>query len=218
MNPIKIIIADDHPLLRQALKTLIKNNRNLDVVAEAVDGEEAVKLAKKLSPDIIIMDISMPKLNGIEATRQISRECPGIGILVFTVHDDNDTVLSIIQAGAKGYLLKTATGGQILQAIRAVMEGETVWAFPTRDIISKTSQSKKIDNISRKLSPRESEILKLVAKGRTNKEIASRLGLQETSIKSYLSSLFIKLDVGTRTEAVAVGLQFGIITTNDFTK
>lgn len=214
----RIIIADDHPLMRQALMMWLGKEPDFEIIAEASDGEEAVNLTKSLNPNIVIMDIGMPKLNGIEATRQISRECPNVRVLVLTIHSDNDTVLSIFQAGARGYLIKTATGKQIVQAIRTIDSGDTVWSLPISNQMIRGSPSKAkspILNVSRKLSPRELEILKLLSKGTGNKLIALELGLQETSVKSYLTSIFMKLGVGTRTEAVSVCLQIGILTIED---
>ncbi len=215
---IRIVIADDHPLMRQALKMWLKKQPDFEVIAEAGDGEEAVKLVRELSPDIVIMDISMPKLNGIEATRQISRECPTVATLVLTVHSDNDTALSILQAGAAGYLIKTASGKQVVQAVRTILGGEAVWSLPIHKIIQSTSSNRQRISlgISTRLSPREVEVVKLLAKGKSNKDIALRLGLRETSVKSYLASLFVKLGVGTRTAAVSVSLQAGILTVDDF--
>jgi DNA-binding NarL/FixJ family response regulator len=214
---IRIVVADDHPLMRQAIVMWLEKESDFEVVAEASNGQEVVKLARELSPDVVIMDIGMPILNGIEATRQISTECPNIGILVLTIHSDNDTVLSILQAGAKGYLIKTSSGKQVIQAVRTIAGGEAVWSLPiSREIIDGSSPQKiSAIKINRKLSTRELEILKLISKGMGNKNIALELGLQENSVKSYLTNLFVKLGVGTRTEAVSIGLQNGIININD---
>ena len=215
---IRIIIADDHPLMRQALITSLGKEPDFEIVAEASEGEQVVKLTSDMNPDIVIMDIGMPKLNGIEATRQISNKYPNVAVLVLTIHIDNDTVLSVFQAGARGYLVKTATGKEVIQAIRTIMSGETVWSLPiSNKIIQATSHQTNASSygLSRKPSPRELDILKLLSKGMSNKVISIKLGLQETTVKAYLTSLFIKLGVGTRTEAVSVGLQIGALTIGD---
>ncbi|MBN1368187.1 MAG: response regulator transcription factor [Dehalococcoidales bacterium] len=220
-NKIRIILADDHPLMRQALITSLGKEPDFEIIAEASDGEQVVKFTKDMNPDIIIMDIGMPKLNGIEATRQIYNKYPNIAVLVLTIHIDNDTVLSIFQAGARGYLVKTATGKEVIQAIRTIMSGETVWSLPiSNKIIQATAHPMNASSrgLSRKISPRELDILKLLSKGMSNKAIGIQLGIQETSVKAYLTSLFTKLGVGTRTEAVSVGLQIGILTFGDLTQ
>lgn len=219
---IRIIIADDHSLMRQALRMWMEKQTDFEVIAEASNGEEAVILTRELSPDVIIMDISMPKLNGIEATAQISKDYPTVAILVLTIHTDNDTVLRILQAGARGYLVKNSSGKQVVEAVRTIISGEAVLSLPiAHEIIQSYPSNKKpipLNITNKRISPRELEILKLLAKGMPNKIIAQRLGLQETSVKSYLADLFLKLDVGTRTEAVSASLQNGILSINDFCK
>lgn len=214
----KIIIADDHPLIHQALTVSIKKQPCWKIVAEAFDGEEAVQLTKEFLPDIIIMDINMPKINGIEATRKISQECPSVAVLVLTVYDDRDMAANVINVGAKGYLPKTASSEQVIQAIKNIMRGECVFSFSidtNMDYSSRKIREKHPTPRKYELSPREFEIIQLVGKGATNKEISLMLGLQESSVKAYLKDIFIKLDVGTRTEAVSVCLRSGILTVND---
>jgi DNA-binding NarL/FixJ family response regulator len=218
-NKTRIMLVDDHPLLRQALRYVLEKQRDFEVIAEASDGEEAVKLATRLNPDVVIMDISMPKLNGLEATRQIKANCPMIGILVLTVHDDNEHILSILQAGAGGYLTKSVYGDEVINTIRALTSGETVLSPPVSQQILKyafqhITKPWSLD-ASDKLTNRELEILRLLAKGISNKDIALRMGLSLRTVKGYVGDLFLKLNVASRTEAVIVSLRKGILTLED---
>ena len=218
MKTIRVILVDDHPLFRQALKLCFRRQQDIQVIAEASNGEEAVNLTRQLKPDVVIMDIAMPKLNGFEATREISRESPDTLILVLTIHTDNETAIRIFRAGAKGYLIKNASGKQVVQAVRSLFNGETICSLPIGNIIKDASSRFSpllINNNAKQISPREFEILKLLAKGETNKNIACILDLQESSIKSYIINLFLKLEVGSRTEAVTVGLKSGILSLED---
>jgi NarL family two-component system response regulator LiaR len=216
---IRIILADDHPLLRQSLRDVLGKQPDLEVIAEASDGEEAVKLATKLIPDVVIMDISMPKLNGLEATRQIKEICSTIAVLVLTIHSDSEHILSILKAGAGGYLTKSVYDDEVVNAVRALVSGETVLSPSVSQQIFKYAfqhiDKPKISDIGDKLSARELEILRLVAKGISNKDIAIRLGLSLRTVKGYLTDLFLKLDVGSRTEAAIVSLRKGILTLED---
>ena len=215
----RIMLADDHPLLRQALRDVLEKQSDFEVIAEAGDGEEAVKLATKLVPDVVIMDISMPKLNGLEATRQIKENCSTVAVLVLTVHSDNEHILSILKAGAGGYLTKSVYDDEVVNAVRALISGETVLSPTVSQQIFKyafqhITKPKSLD-IGDKLSARELEILRLVAQGISNKDIAIRLGLSLRTVKGYLSDIFLKLSVGSRTEAAIVGLRKGILTLDD---
>jgi DNA-binding NarL/FixJ family response regulator len=216
---IRVMIADDHHLIRQALRNLLQKYSDIDVIGEAVDGEEAVAVATREKPDVIIMDISMPRLNGLEATKLIKAKYPGIAILALTVHTDNEHVLSILQAGAGGFLTKTASDGQILQAIRALAAGDTVLSPEISLNIFKYAFQffkKPLSLVTGSdLTTRELETLRLAAKGMPNKEIAVRLGISVRSTKAYLTAVFQKLNVASRTEAIAVGLQTGLITLKD---
>jgi NarL family two-component system response regulator LiaR len=215
----RIILADDHPLLRQALRDVLEKQRDFEVIAEARDGEEAVKLTTELDPDVVIMDMSMPKLNGLEATRQIKASHPAIAVLVLTVHSDSEHILSVLKAGAGGYLTKSVYGEEVIHAVRSLVCGETVLSPAVSQQIFKyafqhTTRPKTLD-VSNKLSARELEVLSLAAKGISNKDIAIRLGLSLRTVKGRLADLFLKLNVASRTEAVIVGLRKGILTLKD---
>jgi NarL family two-component system response regulator LiaR len=216
---IAILLADDHPLLLQALKGLLEKEDDFEIVAEAGDGEGAARLAAELKPDVVIMDISMPRLDGLEATRRIKEAYPEIAVLVLTVHNDDQSILEILQAGAAGYLVKSIFGEELVQAIRAVATGDMVLSpsigqrllkqaarYPTKPVLLEGGE---------KLSTRELEILRLTAKGMMNKDIALSLGLELRTVKGYLSNIFSKLRVGSRTEAVITGLRAGYLSLDD---
>jgi DNA-binding NarL/FixJ family response regulator len=215
----KIVLADDHPLLRKALKDLLEKETDFEIVGEAGDGEEAVRLATQTIPDVVIMDISMPNLDGLQATQQIKASCPNVAVLVLTVHTDDECILEILKAGAAGYLIKSAFGEEVVQAVRAVITGEMVLSapigqrllkqaarFPTRPVLLEAGE---------KLSVRELEVLKLTARGLSNKDIALALGIKLRTIKGHLADIFSKLRVASRTEAVIAGLRAGFLSMDD---
>jgi len=218
-NKTRIVLADDHPLLRKALRDLLEKEPTFQIIGEAGDGVEAVKLAGELAPDIIIMDISMPNLDGLQATQQIKTKHPDIAVLVLTVHTDDECILDILKAGAAGYLLKSAFGDEVIHAVRAVTSGEMVLSasigqrlltqaarFPTRPFHLEAGE---------KLSARELEVLKLTARGLSNKDVASALGIKQRTVKGHLGDIFAKLRVASRTEAVIVGMQAGFLSMDD---
>jgi NarL family two-component system response regulator LiaR len=209
-----VLIADDHPLVREALNRTLESEEDIEVVAEASDGEEAVKLASELKPSVVVMDIVMPKLNGIEATRKIKEIAPDSAILILTAYDDDEYVLGLLDAGAAGYLLKSARGRDLVGAIRAIRSGESV-LHPK--IIAKLLKRATMSPVgehkaSGLLSERESEILQLVTSGMSNKEIAGKLFLSQRTIKAHLTNIFNKLNVASRSEAIVKGLQWGLVT------
>lgn len=215
----RIMLADDHPLLRQALRDVLEKQPDFEVIAEASDGEEAVKLVTEMLPDVVIMDISMPTLNGLEATKQIKASNPSIAVLVLTVHSDSEHILSILQAGAGGYLTKSVYGDEVIHAVRALVSGETVLSPAVSQQIFKYAfqhiTKPKSLGTGNALSSRELEVLNLAARGISNKDIAQRLGLSLRTVKGYLADLFLKLNVASRTEAVIIGLRKGILTLKD---
>jgi NarL family two-component system response regulator LiaR len=215
----RIVLADDHPLLRQALKDLLEKEPAFEIVGEAGDGEEAVKLTAQIMPDVVIMDISMPNLDGLQATHQIKARCPNVAVLVLTVHTDDECILEILKAGAAGYLIKSAFGEEVIHAVRAVTTGDMVLSapigqrllkqaarFPTRPVNLEAGE---------KLSARELEVLKLTARGLSNKDVASALDIKPRTVKGHLADIFSKLRVASRTEAVIAGLQAGFLSMDD---
>jgi NarL family two-component system response regulator LiaR len=216
MSALKVLIAEDHPITRQGIRKLLDDESKFTVIGEAGDGEEAVQMVDELKPDVVIMDVAMPKLNGIEATRQIKLTCPATAVLILSAYDDDEYVFGLLEAGAAGYLLKTASGDELTQAIRAVYKGEPVLdPLITRKVINRFRFPDKMPRAARPsehLSDREIGIIKLAARGMTNKEIADELHLSRRTVEGNLRSIFNKLGVGSRTEAVLYGLRKGWLT------
>jgi NarL family two-component system response regulator LiaR len=221
MDKIKVMLVEDHVLVREGTREMLDQEQDLQVVAEAGDGEQAVQLAAEYRPDIIIMDIAMPKLNGIEATRQIKAVNPTTSVLVLTAYDDDQYVFAFLEAGAAGYLLKDISTGDLIQAIRAVHEGESVLhPAVARKVINYFARQpdEKRDETSyplERLTDREMEVLRLAGKGMTNREIASDLTISIRTVQVHLSNVFSKLGVGSRTEAVLYALRMGWLTLED---
>ena len=215
----EIVLADDHPLLRKALKDLLGKEKDFEIAGEAGDGREAVRLATEISPNIVIMDISMPNMDGLEATQQIKATCPDVAVLVLTVHTDDECILEILQAGAAGYLIKSAFGDEVVQAVRAVVTGEMVLSHAIGQRLMKQAARYPTKPVSleagEKLSTRELEILKLTARGMSNKDIAQTLGIKLRTVKGHLADIFSKLRVASRTEAVIAGLRTGFLSMDD---
>jgi len=221
MDKISVMLVEDHVLVREGTREMLDREPDLQVVAEAGDGEQAVQLATEHRPDIIIMDISMPKLNGIEATRQIKAVDPAASVLVLTAYDDDQYVFAFLEAGAAGYLLKDVSTGDLIQAIRAVHEGESVLhpavARKVIDYFARHPNGRddvKSDPMER-LTDREMEVLALAGKGMTNREIAADLTISIRTVQVHLSNVFSKLDVGSRTEAVLYALRKGWLSLED---
>lgn len=216
MTKIRILIADDHRVVREGLVAILKSRSDMDVVGEAVNGFEVIEKTKALKPDVILMDISMPQMNGVEATRAVRKISPEIGIVVLTMHDDDATIFELVRTGVHGYLLKDADSSEIVKAIQSIYKGESI-IHPSiaRKILGEFSQLepeqvKKAPQMYN-LSGREVDVLRRVAKGKTNKEIASELHLSEKTIKNHVRNIFHKMGVYDRTEAAMKGVQEGII-------
>ncbi len=206
MPKIKILIADDHAVVREGTRQILAQEPDLEVVAEAADGEEAIRLAGEYKPDVAIMDIAMPKCDGIEATRKIKGLYPGIAVLILSAYDDDQFVFSLLEAGAAGYLLKSIRGRELIDAVRAVYAGESV-LHPSiaRKVLNrfvptpgKAAAQKPVEV----LSDREVEVLKLATQGLSNQEIAEKLCLSLRTVQAHLGHIFNKLEVSSRTEAV----------------
>ena len=217
MARIKILIADDHAVVREGTRHILEQEPNLEVVAEAGDGEEAVRLAGTSKPDVAIIDIAMPKLDGIEATKQIKSLYPTIAVLILSAYDDDQFVFSFLEAGAAGYLLKSVRGRELIDAVQAVHAGEAV-LHPAiaRKVLNHFAASKPEKQMpSEMLSERELEILKLATRGLSNQEIANELCLSLRTVQGHLSHIFDKLQVSSRTEAVVRALKEGWVTLDD---
>lgn len=219
MDKIRILLAEDHVVVREGTRELLEREEDLEVVAEAGDGEEAVLLATGQQPDVVVMDIAMPRLNGIEATKRIKAINPAATVLVLTAYDDDQYVFALLEAGAAGYLLKDVRTDELIKAIRAVHAGESV-LHPAiaRKVINHFAQptdKRREESALDQLTERELEVLKLAAKGMTNRQIANELVLSIHTVQAHLSNTFGKLGVGSRTEAVLYGLRKGWLALED---
>jgi DNA-binding NarL/FixJ family response regulator len=214
---IRVLLADDHALVREGTRRLIEAESDLEVVAEASSGEEAILEVRRLRPDIAIMDIAMPGMGGIEATRAIKADCAETAILVLSAYDDEPYLVALLEAGAAGFLLKNVNGHELVEAIRAVARGESV--------LEPALNEKLLRRLSNRpaaparpadvLSEREFDVLRLAARGLPNKEIARRLNLSIRTVHSHLANTFMKMHVGSRTEAVLLALRQGMISLQD---
>ena len=219
METIRILIADDHAFVREGTRRILEQEPDLEVVAEAGDGEEAVRLACDLKPDVVLVDVAMPKLDGVEATRRIKAQCPAVAVLVLSAYDDDQFVFGLLEAGAAGYMLKSVRGQEIVDALRAVHAGESVLhPLVARKVLNrfagvsgKPREKKSLDL----LTEREMEVLKLVTKGLSNKDIAEGLCLSVRTVQGHLANIFNKLRVSSRTEAVVHALREGWVTLGD---
>lgn len=214
---IRVLLADDHALVREGTRRLLETENDVEVVAEAASGEEAVEATKRLHPDIAIMDIAMPGMGGIEATRAIKVSCPETAVLVLSAYDDEPYLMKLLEVGAAGFLLKSVHGRELISAIRAVSRGESVLqpSISEKIMLRMSSQIEAQQSMTDLLSEREFEVLRLAARGLPNKEIARRLGLSIRTVHSHLANIFMKMQVGSRTEAVLLALRQGVISLQD---
>lgn len=215
MSRIRVIVADDHPLLREGTRRILDAEDDIAVVGEAADGETAVAMACSLRPDVAIIDIGMPVVNGVEATRRIKSSCPEIAVLILTVHDDDQYLIALIEAGAAGYLLKSVPGTELIRAVRAVEAGETVLSpAMTRKVFDRVRSDRggaPVHSQHPVLTDRELEVLRLAATGCSNKDIADALSLSARTVQVHLHHVFEKLSVASRTEAVILALRRGLV-------
>ena len=220
-----VLLADDQALLREGFRLLLESDPELEVVGEASDGREAVVVARELRPDVTLMDLRMPVLDGIAATREICADRPESRVLILTTFDDDDLVAAALQAGASGFLLKSAAGRQLIDAVKAVHRGEALLAPELiRRLVEKllvtsvgagTSTTPTADDASERIasvSAREAEVLRLIGRGRSNAEIAAELFVSVATVKSHVNSLFSKIHVRDRAQAVIVAYECGLVT------
>jgi two-component system, NarL family, response regulator LiaR len=216
MEKITVAIADNQPAFREGLCRLLMDNKDIDVIGQAGDGEEIVRISEKLKPDIVIIDTILHKINGTEATRQIREKSPNTAIIVLSDSNSQNFILSCLRAGAAGYLFKDTPIKDLVAAIRLTHAGEgIIERSAANDIIRRFKEEKAGKSGVLNLHPREVEVLKLAAKGLRNKEMAKELNISERTVQAHLSNIFNKLDVGSRTEAVLQGLKEGLLDMND---
>ena len=219
LGKIKILIADDHAVVREGTRQILEQEPDLTVVAEAGDGEEAVRLAGNFKPDVAIIDVAMPKVDGIEATKQIKALYPTVAVLILTAYDDDQFVFSLLEAGSAGYLLKSVRGRELIDAVRAVYAGESV-LHPSiaRKVLNRfvpVSGEPREQKPPEVLSERETEVLRLASRGLSNQDIANELCLSLRTVQAHLGHIFNKLKVSSRTEAVVHALKEGWVTLDD---
>jgi DNA-binding NarL/FixJ family response regulator len=205
-NPIRIVVADDHPVVRDGLVAMLNTQADFEVVGEAATGVEVIQQVAVLQPDVLLLDLEMPEMDGVEALKHLRQENPDVRTIVFTAFDTDDRIVGAVQAGAQGYLLKGSPREEIFQAIRVVHAGGS--------LLQPLVASKLLRQVSEgfePLTPRELEVLRLLAQGMQNKEIAAELTITERTVKFYVSSILGKLGAGNRTEAVAIAAQRGLI-------
>jgi DNA-binding NarL/FixJ family response regulator len=219
MERTSIVLADDHAVFREGTRRLLSEELDLNVVGEAETGQRAVSVVRALKPDLVVMDVVMPGLNGIEATREIKKSHPGTAVLILSAYDDDRYVLGLLEAGAAGYLLKSAGGHELIQAIRAIVAGEAVLDPSVMAKLlsraSRTAAHGPAEPGDESPTDREMEVLRLAGQGRGNKEIAAELALSVPTVKAHLVNIFNKMAVGSRTEAVLQAVRRGWIQMED---
>jgi DNA-binding NarL/FixJ family response regulator len=217
MDKISILIADDHTLFRKGIRGMLESEQDMVVVGEAATGNEALEQARKLMPDVILMDIKMPDLDGVEATRALHREMPHIGIIFCTMFDDNGMIFAGLKAGGRGYILKDADPETMLRAIRAVAHGESLLSPAVAQKVLRQfaalpgEEPAGRDPLCDELTERELQVLTCIGQGQSNKEIAAQLGLSEKTVKNHIANIFSKLHVCDRTQAVLYAIRKGLV-------
>lgn len=202
LPPIRVLIAEDHAVVREGTRQILTADPAIDVVGEAEDGARALELTELLHPDVLVLDLRLPKVTGIDVARRLALQSSETRILVLSAYDDDDYVFAAMDAGASGYLLKTAHGDEVVSAIRAIARGEVVLQAAIASKFLRSNGNVRGPNLQERLTERELEILRLAAQGLRNKEIADRLSLSQRTIEGHLSHVFSKLSVGSRTEAI----------------
>jgi len=212
VEAIRILIVDDHPVVREGIGSMLKREPDFKIVGEATNGLEAIEKVHELSPDIVLMDLRMPELDGVEAMIRIRAEKPEVKFIILTTFSDDEYIFRGIAAGARAYLLKDAPRAELFSAIRAVSKGESqIQPVVASRVLDKLAELSKKTPAAETLSERETEVLKLMAKGVSNKELADQLSITQSTVKTHITSIFQKLNVTTRTEAVTTALRKGII-------
>ncbi len=211
-RPITVVLADDHLVVRRGLRALLESVPGFTVVGEAADGEQAVNAAREYRPDVVVMDVQMPGIDGLEATRQITKTVPGVAVVVLTMYEDDDVVFGAVRAGARGYLLKGAGQDEIERALRGAVAGEAVFGpgVAARVLGYFAAPPPARDVVFPELTPREREVLDRVAAGLRNGAIAQELSLSTKTVANHLSSIFTKLAVGDRSQAIVRARESGL--------
>lgn len=213
--PIRILLADDHTVVRDGLRALLEKQPDMTVVAEASDGRDSIRLAEEQSPDVVVMDIGMPSLNGIEATRRILAANPRTAVVMLSMHQDESYVLRSLKAGAKGYLLKDSLRGDVIDAIRAVAQGRSFLTRKVRRMLQedyvRQMESRGLEDSYDLLTDREREVLHMVAEGKSNKEVAGSLNISPTTVETHRSHILQKLGIHSVPELILYAVRKGIV-------
>lgn len=212
---IKVVIVDDHPLVREGLRKILEMGNDIEVVDEAGDGQGAINVVRSLKPNVVLMDINMPGTNGIEATRVIKRDLPGVGIIALTIHEEEEYVLELVRAGVSGYVLKDINPAKLIETIKTVAQGHSIIdPSITNKIfgeISRLSKYRRAREEWETLTDREMDVLKHMAQGCSNKEIAKNLTISEKTVKNHITNIFRKLEVEDRTQAVLFAIKHRLV-------
>ncbi|MDY7039799.1 MAG: response regulator transcription factor [Chloroflexota bacterium] len=226
MRKIRVVIVDDHPLFRQGLRRVLEDEENLEVVGEVDDGEDALRVVRELTPDVVLMDINLPSMNGLQVTRNLKADLPGIAVIALTAYHDEEQVFHAIRAGAAAYYPKDVTPSNLVDAVRQVADGHYVIEDNVLDkpqvaawLLEEFDQLEGVwcdaDELFMPLSPREMEILQLITRGMSNKEIARELGISHQTVKNHMTSILRKLAVNDRTQAALYALRRGWVRLQD---
>jgi DNA-binding NarL/FixJ family response regulator len=213
-DKIRILLADDHAVVRKGIREFLEEPGDIEVIAEAEDGAEALRLVETHQPDVAVLDIRMPEMTGVEATRRIKERFPQVRVLILTAYDDDPYVFALLQAGADGYVLKTASGDELVRAVRTVYAGRTALSPEIAGKVVRQATSHRPEGAAAQVEPltgRELEVLRLAAQGLTNRAIGHQLGISHRTVQGHLASMYGKLGVSSRTEAVTEALRRGWI-------
>ncbi len=212
MRKIKILLVDDHAIMRDGIKALLSIYDDIEVVGEASEGREAVEMARELNPDVVVMDISMPGMDGLEVTRRLTKRNPGMKVIILTQHDNREYILSAIKVGAAGYIPKKALGSDLISAIRAVHSGDSfLYPSAAKTLIDDYRKQAEQPDIYESLTEREREILKLIAEGLTSREIANALYISQKTVQGHRTKIMEKLDLHNRTELIKYAIRKGLV-------
>lgn len=209
--PISVLVVDDHRVVRAGLVALLRHASDIDVIGEAGDGREAIAQVAALGPDVVLMDLQMPVMDGVEATRRIVKEWPQTAVLVLTTYDDDELIWEGMKAGARGYLLKDVPPEKLVSGLRAVASGHTLLSPAVAAKLTQMMHHRGTGDTERLLTARETEILQLIAAGQSNRRIGTTLHISENTVKTHISNIYQKLEVSDRTEAVTTALKLGLI-------
>ena len=212
MRKIKILLVDDHAIMRDGIKALLSIYDDIEVVGEASEGREAIEMARELNPDVVVMDISMPGMDGLEVTRRLTKRNPGMKVIILTQHDNREYILSAIKVGAAGYIPKKALGADLVSAIRAVHSGDSfLYPSAAKALMDDYRKQAEQPDIYESLTEREREILKLIAEGLTSRDIANALYISQKTVQGHRTKIMEKLDLHNRTELIKYAIRKGLV-------